>query len=52
MLTSTVTSVAAAIGVSRATLARRFPAQVGRTPAAYLADWRMALAAEPGRLGG
>ena len=41
----TVDSLAAAIGVSRATLARRFPAQVGRTPAAYLTGWRMDLAA-------
>jgi AraC-like DNA-binding protein len=31
--------------VSRATLARRFPAQVGSTPAAYLTRWRMDLAA-------
>jgi transcriptional regulator GlxA family with amidase domain len=42
----TVTSLAAAIGVSRATLARRFPAQVGATPAAYLTRWRMDLAAQ------
>lgn len=41
----TVDSLAAAIGVSRATLARRFPAVVGRTPAAYLTRWRMDLAA-------
>ncbi|HEY3650519.1 MAG TPA: AraC family transcriptional regulator [Streptosporangiaceae bacterium] len=41
----TVPSLAAAIGVSRATLARRFPAQVGCTPAAYLTRWRMDLAA-------
>jgi AraC-like DNA-binding protein len=41
----TVTSLAAAIGVSRATLARRFPARVGHTPAAYLTRWRMDLAA-------
>jgi AraC-like DNA-binding protein len=40
----TVPSLAAAIGVSRATLARRFPAQVGCTPAAYLTRWRMDLA--------
>lgn len=32
--------------VSRATLARRFPAQVGQTPAAYLTRWRMDLAAQ------
>jgi AraC-like DNA-binding protein len=42
----TVTSLAAAIGVSRATLARRFPARVGATPAAYLTRWRMDLAAQ------
>jgi AraC-like DNA-binding protein len=42
----TVTSLAAAIGVSRATLARRFPAEVGCTPAAYLTRWRMDLAAQ------
>ena len=41
----TVDSLAAAIGVSRGTLARRFPAQVGDTPAAYLTRWRMDLAA-------
>jgi len=40
-----VDSLAAATGVSRATLARRFPAKVGRTPAAYLTRWRMDLAA-------
>lgn len=42
----TITSLAAAIGVSRATLARRFPAEVGATPAAYLTHWRMDLAAQ------
>ena len=41
----TIPSLAAAIGVSRATLSRRFPAQVGCTPAAYLTRWRMDLAA-------
>jgi AraC-like DNA-binding protein len=41
----TIPALAAAIGVSRATLARRFPAQVGSTPAAYLTRWRMDLAA-------
>jgi len=41
----TVGSLAVATGVSRATLARRFPAAVGATPAAYLARWRMDLAA-------
>src|SRR5215475_13650901 len=42
----TVASLAAAIGVSRATLARRFPAEVGTTPAVYLTRWRMDLAAQ------
>jgi AraC-like DNA-binding protein len=41
----TIPSLAAATGVSRATLARRFPARVGCTPAAYLTRWRMDLAA-------
>jgi AraC-like DNA-binding protein len=41
----TVGSLAAAVGVSRATLARRFRAEVGQTPAAYLTGWRMDLAA-------
>ena len=41
----TVDSLAAEVAVSRATLARRFPALVGDTPAAYLTRWRMDLAA-------
>ena len=41
----TTSSLAAAISVSRATLTRRFPAATGHTPAAYLATWRMDLAA-------
>lgn len=41
----TTSSLAAAIPVSRATLARRFPAAIGKTPASYLATWRMDLAA-------
>ena len=40
----TVLSLAAAIGVSRPTLARRFSSKVGCTPAAYLTRWRMDLA--------
>ena len=40
----TVPSLAAAIGVSRPTLARRFSSKVGCTPAAYLTRWRMDLA--------
>jgi AraC-like DNA-binding protein len=41
----TTSSLAQAIAVSRATLARRFPAATGQTPAAYLTQWRMDLAA-------
>ena len=42
----TVDALAAGIGVSRATLARRFAAKVGQSPAAYLTRWRMDLAAQ------
>lgn len=42
----TVDSLAADVGASRATLARRFLARVGATPAAYLTRWRMDLAAQ------
>jgi AraC-like DNA-binding protein len=42
----TVASLATATGVSRATLARRFLATVGDTPAAHLTRWRMDLAAQ------
>lgn len=41
----TTANLAAAVNVSRATLARRFPAATGRTPGAYLTRWRMDLAA-------
>jgi AraC-like DNA-binding protein len=41
----TTANLAAAIGVSRATLSRRFLAATGTTPGAYLTDWRMDLAA-------
>jgi AraC-like DNA-binding protein len=41
----TIESLAREVAVSRATLARRFPALVGATPAAYLTRWRMDLAA-------
>src|SRR4051794_7528432 len=41
----TVGSLAAAVGVSRATLARRFTDLVGEPPMAYLTGWRLALAA-------
>lgn len=41
----TVASLAAHVGVSRATLARRFTRLVGESPLAYLTGWRMDLAA-------
>jgi AraC-like DNA-binding protein len=41
----TTAELARATAVSRATLARRFPAVVGETPAAYLTRWRMDLSA-------
>lgn len=42
----TVASLAAAVGVSRAALARRFHEAVGEPPMRYLARWRLALAAD------
>ncbi|MBP0454239.1 AraC family transcriptional regulator [Kitasatospora sp. RG8] len=42
----TVAALAAEVGVSRAGLARRFTALVGEPPMAYLATWRLALAAD------
>jgi AraC-like DNA-binding protein len=42
----TLAGLAAAVGVSRATLARRFTAAVGEPPATHLARWRLALAAD------
>jgi AraC-like DNA-binding protein len=42
----TVASLAAKAGLSRAALARRFTTQVGEPPMAYLAGWRIALAAD------
>jgi AraC-like DNA-binding protein len=42
----TVASLAAAVGVSRAVLARRFTELVGAPPMTYLAEWRLALAAD------
>jgi AraC-like DNA-binding protein len=42
----TVASLARASGVSRATLARRFAELVREPPMAYLAGWRIALAAD------
>ncbi|MDX2393656.1 AraC family transcriptional regulator [Streptomyces sp. DK15] len=42
----TVAALAEEAGVSRATFARRFGELVGRPPMAYLAGWRLALAAD------
>ncbi|TNM64412.1 AraC family transcriptional regulator [Streptomyces sp. NP160] len=42
----TLPALAAAVGVSRATLARRFTAAVGEPPMAHLARWRLAVAAD------
>ncbi|MEU6487872.1 AraC family transcriptional regulator [Streptomyces sp. NPDC046887] len=42
----TVASLADAVGVSRAALARRFGAVVGEPPMTYLAGWRLTLAAD------
>jgi AraC-like DNA-binding protein len=42
----TVASLAAAVGVSRALLARRFHELVGEPPMSFLTSWRMALAAD------
>ena len=39
-------TLAAAAGVSRATLARRFADLVGEPPMAFLTGWRLALAAD------
>jgi AraC-like DNA-binding protein len=42
----TVANLAARLGVSRASLARRFTELVGEPPMAYLAGWRITLAAD------
>ncbi|HEV3365675.1 MAG TPA: AraC family transcriptional regulator [Acidimicrobiia bacterium] len=42
----TVATLAAAVGVSRAALARRFTELVGEPPMTFLAGWRLALAAD------
>jgi AraC-like DNA-binding protein len=42
----TVAALAAAVGVSRAALARRFTTLVGEPPMVYLTGWRLALAAD------
>jgi transcriptional regulator GlxA family with amidase domain len=41
-----VTELADRVGVSRASLARRFTALVGEAPMTYLTGWRIALAAD------
>jgi len=41
----TVSTLATELAVSRATLSRRFAAAVGQSPAAYLTQWRLDLAA-------
>ena len=41
-----VEGLAAAVGVSRATLARRFSRLVGEAPMTYLTRWRLAMAAD------
>lgn len=42
----TVAALATEVGVSRASLARRFTELVGEPPMAFLTDWRLALAAD------
>lgn len=42
----TVAALADTVGVSRATLARRFAELVGEPPMAFLTDWRITLAAD------
>ncbi|WP_406285670.1 AraC family transcriptional regulator [Embleya sp. NBC_00896] len=42
----TVGSLASAVGVSRASLARRFADLIGEPPMAFLTSWRLALAAD------
>ncbi|WP_229749602.1 AraC family transcriptional regulator [Flexivirga endophytica] len=42
----TVDELAVSVGVSRSVLARRFQAVVGMPPIAYLAQWRLSLAAD------
>lgn len=48
----TVASLADAVGVSRATLARRFSDLVGVPPMTYLTEWRIAVAADMLKQGG
>jgi AraC-like DNA-binding protein len=47
----TVANLAAAVGCSRASLARRFSDQVGEPPISFLTNWRLALAADMLRSG-
>jgi AraC-like DNA-binding protein len=47
----TVANLAAAVGCSRALLARRFTEQVGGPPISFLTTWRLALAADMLRSG-
>lgn len=47
----TVETLAKRVGVSRATLARRFESEVGQTPGDYISSWRMELAARKLRQG-
>lgn len=47
----TISGLAHRVGVSRATLARRFETEIGCTPGAYLSAWRMELAARSLRVG-
>lgn len=47
----TVANLAARVGVSRATLARRFDSEVGLGPGEYISSWRMELAAHRLRTG-
>jgi AraC-like DNA-binding protein len=47
----TVANLAAAVGCSRALLARRFTDQVGEPPISFLTSWRLALAADKLRSG-
>lgn len=42
----TVANLAAAVGNSRASFARRFTEQIGDSPIAFLTSWRLALAAD------
>lgn len=42
----TVASLASAVGISRAALARRFTDLVGEPPMGYLTEWRLTLAAD------